>query len=124
MLTVDVEVQLHDSIGMLGVSGEEGMIMRDLKTPIAKDNTALMGLEWQVRDTEVKLFKDMNRAPQYPEQCILPKVESRRRLRAQTSDITRRANEVCANAEPTMKEFCVHDVILTGDVQAAYMYQI
>jgi hypothetical protein len=124
MLTVDVEAHLPDSMGMLGVSGEEGMIMRDLKTPIAKDNTARMGLEWQVRDTEAKMFQDMTRAPQYPEQCILPKVESRRRLRAQTSEMARQANDACANAEPTMKEFCVHDVILTGDVQAAYMYQV
>jgi hypothetical protein len=124
MLTVDVEAHLPDSMGMLGVSGEEGMIKRDLKTPIAKENTAQMGLEWQVRDNEVKLFNDMTRAPQYPEQCYLPKTESRRRLRAQTSAMASAANDACASAEPTMREFCVHDVILTGDVQSAYMYLV
>jgi von Willebrand factor type D domain len=123
MLTIDVEAQLHDSMGMLGVSGEEGLIQRDLVTPIVNGNTAQMGLEWQVRDTEAKLFHDKNRAPQYPTQCILPKVVSRR-LRAQSADESRRATEACSQVDSTMKEFCIHDVMLTGDVQVAHMYTL
>jgi hypothetical protein len=123
MLTIDLEVEIEGTKGMLGVAGKEGMIMRDLKTQIANSNTAQMGLEWQVRDTEVKLFQDMNRAPQYPEQCYLPKVTSRR-LRSQSSAITNMANVACADVDVSMKEFCINDVTLTGDIQVAHIYHI
>jgi von Willebrand factor type D domain len=123
MLTIDIDAHLTDSMGMLGVSGELGMVKRDLKTSIDNSNTAQMGLEWQVRDTEDKLFNDMSRSPQYPEQCYLPKITSRR-LRAQSSANLLMANNACAGVDTTMNEFCIQDVLLTGDVQVAHMYHI
>jgi von Willebrand factor type D domain len=120
MLSISIDAILDDSYGMLGVSGKEGMLKRDLGTEI--DDSTLMGLEWQVRDTEPMLFYDTQRAPQYPEQCWLPEVNSRRRLQKQSSAAIRQAKEVCADVDNIMQQFCIHDVILTGDVQVAHMY--
>jgi hypothetical protein len=98
------------------------MLKRDLTTEF-HDSTQ-MGLEWQIRDTEPMLFYDTQRAPQYPEQCYLPKVDSRRRLQRQSPDVIQRAKDACADVDDTMQEFCIHDVMLTGDVQVAHMYNL
>jgi von Willebrand factor type D domain len=124
MLTLDVEAQLTDSIGMLGVSGEEGVYKRDLVTRLDRETqTAQMGIEWQVRSNEPKLFVDRYRAPQFPEQCFLPKVSSRKLRSLQSLNNADIAKTACANVDSSMREFCVHDVMLTGDAQVAHMYE-
>lgn len=61
------------------------------------------------------LFHDI-RAPQYPETCMLPSVSSRR-LRMTDR---RRAEEACAGVDGSMVDFCIDDVMLTGDSDLAH----
>lgn len=117
MLSVRVNAFLSDSEGMLGNQRKVGMVGRDRETVITDPNA--MGLEWQVRDNERKMFSN-SRAPQFPEQCILPEVKSRR-LR-QTPQELQRAEEACANVNTSMRQFCVADVLQTGDVAMAGTY--
>jgi von Willebrand factor type D domain len=119
MLSVTVDAMLHDTYGMLGITGKDGMIGRDLQTVINDSN--IMGAQWQVNNTEPMLFHEI-RAPQYPEACQLPKVDSRRRLRAESGESMRRAQEACAGVEENMRDFCIHDVRQTGDSSYALPY--
>lgn len=122
MLSLNVDALLHDTYGMLGITGKDGMIGRDLETVI--DNSNIMGAQWQVNNTEPMLFREI-RAPQYPENCFLPKVDSRRRLQQASPENTRRAQEACAAVEDeSMRQFCEHDVLQTGDSSYATPYHL
>ena len=68
-------------------------------------------------DTEPMLFHTI-RAPQFPETCILPSVTSRR---LKMTD-RRMAEEICSNVAANMVEFCIQDVMLTGDKDIAHSY--
>ena len=91
------------------------MVGRDHMTVFTDANQ--MGREWQVTDTEPMLFNNI-RAPQFPETCILPSVTSRR---LKMTD-RRMAEEICANVEANLVEFCIQDVMLTGDKDLAHLY--
>jgi hypothetical protein len=119
MLSVNVDATIPDTYGMLGIMGRDGMFGRDLVTPIEDVN--MMGAEWQVRDDEPKLFTKVE-GPQYPQQCIMPKTSDKRRLR-HSEDTVRRAKEACSEImDDTMMEFCVQDILLTGDHDYAALY--
>jgi von Willebrand factor type D domain len=117
MISVRVDAALIDTEGMLGIHGKVGMIGRDRKTVI--DDANEMGSQWQVRDDEPRLFYEL-RAPQYPAQCVLPKTPSRQ-LRLAPAEVAK-AEEACKNIDEEMHEFCVHDVLLTGDTGVAHGY--
>ena len=87
------------------------------------------GEEWQVRDTEPKLFQE-HRTPQYPDPCIyyvsdhLKKTHLRRRLLTDSEGdngvITKEAaNDACADYVGVNKENCVQDVMAVGDLEVA-----
>jgi hypothetical protein len=126
IFSVRVAAFLNDTEGMLGVhDGIKGMVGRDHSTELSDPN--MMGFEWQVNDTEVMLFHDPDRIPQYPESCILPtgnmpsKTE-RRRLRVYEPNFEM-AQEACAAiVDQDMYDFCVDDVMLTGDADLAQGY--
>jgi hypothetical protein len=124
LLSVTVDAMLPDTYGMLGIHGKEGMIGRDLSTVLTDPNQ--MGNEWQVRNYEPKLFRDQTRKPQFPTQCVLPKTSTQRRLRAQglgNEEMRHKAIEACADVDDDqMREFCIHDIMLTGDSDLSLIY--
>lgn len=105
------------SEGLLGSFPRGQRFGRDGITIIADDNE--FGQEWQVLPAEQGLF-DTVRSPQMPEQCVLPKTteaEVQRRL-AESSVTEEQAKAACANV-PSHQEFCVRDVLATGDLDLA-----
>ena len=124
LLSITVDDMLADTYGMLGIHCKEGMIGLDLTNVLTDPNQ--MGIEWQVRSDEPKLFRDQNREPQFPTQCILPKVSTQRKLRAnslENQEMRRVAKHACADVDDDqMREFCIHDIMLTGDSDLSHMY--
>jgi hypothetical protein len=62
----------------------------------------------------------MVREPQYPERCILPAVKSR--LLRVSDAVLEAAEEACASVDKDVLDFCVEDVLRTGDVAIAQGY--
>jgi hypothetical protein len=91
---------------------------RDGKT-ILEDWNAY-GYEWQVRDTESKLFHSVE-GPQYPQPCTLPAKpkEEKRRLGGIHRNV---AEKACAKVEETSRADCIFDVMATKDVSTAGAY--
>ena len=133
MLFVKIDGELHDGIGLLGhpLAGNR-LLGRDSVTDMSKDWNKY-GEEWQVRDTEQKLFQE-HRAPQYPNVCIYHASDDdhskkkthnlRRRLLHDGEDdkgkVTREAaNAVCKDFAGVNKDNCVHDVMVVGDLEVA-----
>ena len=132
MLFVKIDCNIEDGIGLLGnpLSGNR-LLGRDGVTDMSKD-WKIYGEEWQVRDTEHKLFQEL-RAPQYPDSCIYyasdkghsKKIHNlRRRLLADGEDtkgmVTREAaKDACADFDGVNKDNCVHDVMVMGDLEVA-----
>jgi len=84
------------------------------------------GQEWQVRDTDPQLFREPH-APVWPEKCNFPEESSaqtkRRFLRSSVG--IEAASKACASRhEEGSKnfDFCVTDVLLLDDVDAAYSW--
>jgi hypothetical protein len=117
MIAVNVNAFLSGTEGMLGKLHMKGMIGRDGDTAFEDPNQ--MGAQWQVRDTEPMLFHEV-RAPQYPESCTLPSTMGRS-LRQSTKDL-KVAEEACRNVSVDMIQFCIDDVVMTGDVNIAAGY--
>jgi hypothetical protein len=121
MLSINVHAKLSDTVGMMGTSGKPGLIGRDGTTIQVDPNE--MGSQWQVQPDDPILFHTM-RAPQYPEACITPTVatveQSRRRLRS--DGFTQQAQEACKYVSKNLQEFCVQDIIMSGDISLAHTY--
>jgi len=100
------------SVGLLGTYGEVGFFARD-GTILHSAN--LYGHEWQVLDTEPMLFHE-TKYPQYPEQCIMPKLTARRIIDEETH---RMAETVCSHLSGSLFDMCVFDVEATGDERMA-----
>ena len=123
IISVRVNAFLHDAEGMLGSHETIGMVGRlDKTVPLTDPNE--LGAQWQVTDEEPMLFHTI-RAPQYPERCVLPKdseVSRRRRLYKNSAQF-HRAVEACDGIiDEDMREFCIEDVIGSGDVDIAKVY--
>jgi len=132
MLFVKIDGDIHDGIGLLGnpLAGNR-LLGRDGVTDMSKDWNKY-GEEWQVRDTEQKLFQE-RRAPQYPGVCIYQVSDDghskktnnlRRRLLNDGEDdngkITKEAaNAVCEDFVGVNKDNCVYDVMVIGDLEVA-----
>jgi hypothetical protein len=108
-----------DSVGLMGALEKGVMLARDGNTVLADHNA--FGLEWQVLDTEPKIFEKV-RFPQHPQACTMPPP-------AQTSSLRRRrlseskgaefaAEKACAHWGEG-KDDCVFDVLTTGDLEMA-----
>ncbi len=148
ILFVDVKGVMPDNTGLLGTgtsSADTSLLARDGVTDLTGYwNT--YGEEWQVRDTDMKLFRE-NRPPQFPVGCryesntATTKKMKRKRLRQrqrrnqQHLDHRRHlieeemnegnhmtlevAREACSRALGRQKEFCIADVMVTGHVEVA-----
>jgi hypothetical protein len=119
MLSINVNANLRDTVGMLGSSVSSGLVGRDGNT-IEVGRSDEMGLQWQVQNTEPMLFNEI-RAPQFPETCVLPMVNTSRRLR-QSEKMYQQAKVACTGLEGEIQKFCIEDVILTGDVAVSKGY--
>jgi len=95
--------------------------VREVDEPVCN----AIGQEWQVRDTDPQLFREIRR-PVWPHQCRFPAettISDVRRLTASVDVET--AAKVCAEVHKKDSadfEFCIMDVIAMDDVDAAYAW--
>jgi len=123
MIHVDVKGSARSFNGSSGLMGtfpaqRSEKLARDGKTQLK--NVDDFAQEWQVMEMEQKLFHE-TRAPQHPEICI-PAVQSKayeRRLRGD-SDARFAAEEACLHVKGPEWEFCIFDVMVTGDYGMAF----
>jgi len=82
-----------------------------------------MGIEWQVRDTDPQLFREI-REPAWPNQCIFPtgKKDQRRQLTSASIDFDAALRACAETHDEDTEEFelCVMDVLSMGDLEVAY----
>ncbi len=134
ILFVDVKGVFSDSAGLLGTgtsSVDTSLLARDRVTDLnGQWNT--YGEEWQVRDTEMKLFRE-NRPPQFPAGCRyesnLKKPKRLRRRQRHHRHLMEEvkgnevalevAREACSRAFGRQKDFCIADVMATGQLEVA-----
>jgi len=110
-----------NSTGLMGNFDTGAMLGRDGSTVFGLDNVAAFGQEWQVRDTEAKLFQTKTRDPQYPSPCVLPMPKKvGRRLGEGISKVA--AEEACLEWTGDKKERCIYDVMATNDLEVAHAY--
>ena len=110
--------EFTDTVGLMG-SWKNG-------TRFARDGVSILsdpiefGQEWQVRDTDAKLFM-VDRAPQYPAKCQMPNpVERTSRRRLGEGISTEAAAAACAHIKDEQShDMCVFDVIATNDLSVA-----
>jgi hypothetical protein len=127
MVFVDVGGIYPNNVGLLGSSGEDAdkvLLGRDGVTDFTGEWNSF-GEQWQVRDTEPKLFMS-EREPQFPKGCLYDSKNSflrqgrkhRRLMEVPRSEITvAEATAACSDApEGYKKHFCVDDVMATGDI--------
>jgi von Willebrand factor type D domain len=118
MLSINVDANLSDTVGMLGSSVNPGLVGRDLETIVGDSDD--MGMQWQVNDVDPILFHEI-RAPQFPEKCVLPVASTHRQLR-QSDKMYRKAKAACAGIDTATHSFCIEDVLATGDTTVAMAY--
>lgn len=132
MVFVDMEGDFFgaDVGGLLGTPGNNGILFGRDGQEMSKENINTYGAEWQVTESEPKLFMDANRFPQAPDRCLVVDfVEAKTQLRGRRKllelddgskvDLAVAARNACAHLHGVMKEFCVNDVILTGELELA-----
>ena len=125
LLFIDVGGTFSDSKGLLGNSATEGLYSRDGSIDLTGQWNSLAE-EWQVRSDEPVLFREV-RHPQFPAGCSYESSNSRsstnlrRRLLDGTTGVSEDvAKKACANAASgTMMEYCIADVMVTGEVDIA-----
>jgi hypothetical protein len=121
MLFIDVNGAYADSEGLLGAAPGEGkpLLARDGSTDLTGHWNSY-GEEWQVNNSDPQLFQDSSRHPQYPNNCEYTsdvKSHMRRRLVDVEKVSLEEASGVCAHLkEDHMREFCVNDIMATGDL--------
>ena len=118
MIFIDAVGVFTDTTGLLGSS--EGLFARDGVTDMAGRWNSL-GEEWQVQAQEPKLFLDKTRAPQNPVGCSYEQTKEtvgRRRLLDTAPEVDiGTARKVCSKLRGDMKDFCITDVLITGDIE-------
>lgn len=117
MLFIKIDGDIHDGIGLLRnpLAGNR-LLGRNGVTDMSKD-CCKYGEEWQVRDTEQKLFQE-HCAPQYPDECIY--YISNDSLSKKTHNLHRRLLDVvCEDFVGVNKDDCVYDVMVMGDLEVA-----
>ncbi len=127
MIFVDISGTFpEDTMGLLGSPHDHALLSRDGKSDLTGAwNT--MGEDWQVNDTDPKLFEDKDRHPQYPVGCVYEADNAKSHLRRRLIDevgsdaavSTKEAEMACAHATGVKREFCIDDVIATNDLELA-----
>lgn len=106
------------SRGIMGSFPEGNLIARDGVTRM-EDNLDAFGQEWQVSMKEPMLFYQVA-APQYPQKCRMPEVQSLERRRLLSGIGQEEARELCKDADDISD--CVFDVVSTGDPDMVQEY--
>lgn len=107
-----------DSTGLMGSFQHGEQLARDGQTILEDANE--FGQEWQVLDSEPKLFENMERYPQFPQKCVMPtpiSISGDRRL-AESAVSRDDAEKACEGWGEDM-ERCIFDVMTTGDMELA-----
>jgi hypothetical protein len=106
------------SVGLMGDFGTGRMLSRDGKSVI--DDANAFGQEWQVLDSEPKLFRTV-RFPQHPQVCTMPAPAQASQLRRRLSEssVDELAAEKACEHWGEGKDDCVFDVLSTGDLDMA-----
>jgi hypothetical protein len=105
-----------DSVGLMGKFGSNKFLARDGVTNYFWDHNAF-GNEWQVLESEPKLFDDSKRFPQAPEKCVMPQTKTESRHRRLGETVAREAAEAaCAHwgDDAKARANCVSDVMALG----------
>lgn len=122
LVSVQVKGGTHHSFGtskgLMGAFGSGTKLARNNSVIIDGDST--FAEEWQVRDTDPKLFA-LDRHPQYPEKCGLEEsddvLEVRRRHLRESSVSKSAAKIACAKVKN--KDACINDVLQMNDLDLA-----
>jgi hypothetical protein len=110
-----------ESSGLMGSYHTGKKLGRDGVTVYERDFKAF-GQEWQVLATEPKLFHTTE-GPQAPEICKLPTEADIKRRRLGSSLSDEAAEKACAHVtDKDDREWCVFDVLATGDTIMAGAY--
>ena len=137
MVFVDVKGNFHgeDLQGLLGSPRKKGLFGRNGQDMEADING--YGQDWQVTESEPKLFMAANREPQAPTKCTIvvdggightgvaaPQLRGRRRLLELEDgtmvDRTAAAQDACSHVSSGgMRQYCIDDVIATGNIELA-----
>jgi len=110
------EMGFEGAVGLMGSWGKLGKLARD-KRGIMKDSNAF-GAEWQVLYSEPMLFHEA-RAPQHPQPCNPASKATERRLPTDTE--ANMAQSACSHLSEQAFEMCIVDVMLTGDINMAFI---
>lgn len=108
-----------DSMGLMGTFPDGTKLGRDNITAIDDMNT--FGQEWQVLESEPKLFHE-TRAPQAPEKCHVPSTAQIRRRLGQSIISKENAELACSHLRDENFDLCVFDIMATNDIDAAGAY--
>jgi len=107
------------SVGMMGAFSTGEKLGRD-GTTIEDFN--VFGQDWQVLETEPKLFHDITDNIQAPSHCEIPsKFEMRRRL-SESSITEEEAKLACSGVPSDELNLCIFDVMASNDKDAAGAY--
>jgi len=108
--------------GLLGSPNNPGLFLRNGTNMTGKDVNKFAE-SWQINDSDPDLFQKP-RVPQFPEKCQYyePRTQSpirKRRLKEiHMVSIDEAASACAAHQTGPMKEFCIDDVLNTGDIEA------
>jgi hypothetical protein len=119
-VTVGGSNDFDGTVGLIGHLSEPGFWARDSISKFTEVNINQFGQEWQVQESEPMIFNE-RRIPQHPEQCRLPVVSTKRRLKKDPA-LHQMALDACAGVEESSKAFCLLDVTASGRVEAASIY--
>jgi len=104
-----------DSVGLMGKFTDGNLVSRDGR--IMEDLNEF-GMNWQVRDTEPKLFQE-EKGPQYPQVCNMPVETSTSRRLSESMVSFEDAAKACEGWAEEAMESCIYDVMATGDLDMA-----
>ena len=124
---VNLDAQNHEKFaGSSGLMGSfPGGLLYDRANATIIDDVNAFGQEWQVLNSETKLFRTVD-GPQHPQRCAMPtvpKIDSDSSRRLGESLLTREeAERVCARVDKSGQDACVSDVLATNDIGMASSY--
>jgi len=107
------------SEGLMGSFPSGVKLARDKFTVM--EGLDIFGQEWQVSQSEPKLFHNIE-GPQYPTQCGIPSSSEMRRRLSKTSLSVETAKRACNDVHTDIIEMCVFDVLATSSVLTAGAY--
>ena len=118
-------LSFEGTVGLKGDYNTGDLLARDGLTKMDHDTDAF-GQEWQVRDSDPQLFRELD-FPQWPEhKCIMPVAEEKQSLEdlkeKHDESFLREAEVACSHASMHDHQYCMYDVLATGEVRLAKMF--